>query len=63
MERHTIASFHLHGISIVDKVIEKESRRVIAEAGRRGEGIVMDIALQWDKKKFWRLVTQQCECT
>ena len=46
MERHTIASFHLHGISIVDKVIEKESRRVIAEAGRRGEGIVMDIALQ-----------------
>ena len=38
MVRHTIASFHLHGISIVDTVIEKESRRVIAEAGRRGEG-------------------------
>ena len=37
MERHNIASFHLHGISIVDKVIEKESRRVVAEAGRRGE--------------------------
>ena len=66
---HTVG-FHIHALLRVVKIIETESRMVVARGwGRRAvRNCLMGKSFSFTRyKEFWRwlvvMVAQQCECT